>query len=325
MKQKISINHFFHFMILISLLPVFLNLSSCTGKKTTPEIVIAEQYGLAYAPLQIIRETGMLEKLVPEADISWVKLGNTAAIREAVLAGKVDAGFLGIPPFLIGRDRGMNWKIISGLSRAPLGLVIDSRKITTMEDLVKDGTIALPQPGSIQHILLSMATGRLFGDPALLDNNLVTLKHPDGMNALISGSVDAHFTSPPFIFQELETIVDGKKPFDLLLSGTEAFGGDFSFIVGMATSSFIEKQPELLAALRDALAEAVAFMNNQPEKAADILAGLYGMESEVLYDYLIREGLVYTTEISGLEGFISFMEEAGYLENHTTPVEVTAE
>ena len=72
---------------------------SCSGEKT---VTIAEQYGLAYAPLQIMRSREFYEKLEPGIEIKWVKLGNTAAIREAVLAGEVDLGFMGLPHFLIG-------------------------------------------------------------------------------------------------------------------------------------------------------------------------------------------------------------------------------
>ena len=125
---------------------------SCSGAK---EITIAEQYGLAYAPLQIMKAKSYFEQLEPDADIEWVRLGNTAAIREAVLAGEVDAGFMGIPPFLIGADNGMKWHLVAGLSVCPLGLV--AARGEDLSDIAPGTRIALPQPGSIQHILLSMA------------------------------------------------------------------------------------------------------------------------------------------------------------------------
>ncbi|MDF2523174.1 MAG: ABC-type nitrate/sulfonate/bicarbonate transport system, periplasmic component, partial [Clostridiales bacterium] len=84
------------------------------GDRNKQSLSIAEQFGLAYAPLQIIKELDLLEKNLPETDIRWKQLGNTAAIREAMLADEADAGFMAIPPFLIGWDKGMTWKIACG-------------------------------------------------------------------------------------------------------------------------------------------------------------------------------------------------------------------
>ncbi len=60
------------------------------------------------------------------------------------------------------------------------------RKTITCADFSPDDRIALPQPGSIQHILLSMAAEKQLGKHDVFDNQLVTMKHPDGMTALES-------------------------------------------------------------------------------------------------------------------------------------------
>ena len=59
-------------------------LSSETQHQSSNELVIAEQYGLAYAPLQVMRAEGFLEAELPDYEIEWSRLGNTAAIREAI-------------------------------------------------------------------------------------------------------------------------------------------------------------------------------------------------------------------------------------------------
>ncbi len=291
---------------------------SCSDDKS---VTIAEQYGLAYAPLQIMREKAFFEELEPDFEVKWVKLGNTAAIREAVLAGEVDAGFLGIPPLLIGADKGMDWKLISGLSVCPVGLVAESSEIPDFGSLRKDHRIALPQPGSIQHILLSMAAERERGDPALFDGSLVTMKHPDGMMALLSGAVDAHFTSPPYIFMENE----GGGGYETVLGGTEAFGGEFSFIVAMADGAFIKDRPELLNSFLTALERAVDFIGARPEECARILAGIYELPQEDILRYITYPGMKYTTEIKGLGRFIEFMTENNYLSSGLTESDVLYE
>jgi len=299
---------------------ILLFAASCAPEKKT--LTIAEQYGLAYAPLQILKDRRILEDMLPDTEIRWVQMDNTAAIREAVVAGKVDAGCLGIPPFLIGRDKGMEWKIISGLSRSPVALVADSRKLASLAAVTGDMRIALPQPGSIQHILLAMALERAGKNPKLLDGQLVTLNHPDGMAALLSGGVEAHFTAPPYLFQETAVEADGGRPYREIASGKDAFGGVYSFIVAMAAERFLEERPADAKKLRTALATAVAFLNDNPDESAKILSRMYGTDVAVIRDYLSRDGMAFSAEVDGLERFISFMTAQGYLKSAMTAREV---
>jgi NitT/TauT family transport system substrate-binding protein len=294
---------------------VLLFLSGCSGKNDAGlTIRIAEQFGLAYAPLQIMKAKGFLEELSPEAKVQWLKLGNTAAIREAVLAGDLDAGFMGIPPFLIARDKGMKWKIATGLSRTPLGLVVPEGKYTSLKDFKENSRIALPQPGSIQHILLTMAVNREMGDPAFLDKNLISLKHPDGMNALLSGAVDGHFTSPPYLFYE-----DDEPGFEVLLSGEEAMGSPFTFIVGVVTEDFYKTSPQLYEDLIRAIEKSIAFIYSDREETVGILSDAYSMDYDLLMNFLYRPGMIFETEIKGLDTFIRFMYSKEYLSSEFTP------
>lgn len=84
------------------LLILALSLSSCSHDEQP--LRVAEQYGLAYAPVTIARELGFVEEALETLDhpvtLQWLRLGNTATIREAAVAGRVDAAFIGIPPFL---------------------------------------------------------------------------------------------------------------------------------------------------------------------------------------------------------------------------------
>jgi len=273
------------------------------------KIAIAEQYGLAYAPLQIIKEMGILEKNLPGIQVEWKQLGNTAAIREAMLAGEIDAGFMAIPPFLIGWDKGMQWKIASGLSISPTGLISNNDRIQSIKDFTLNDRIALPQPGSIQHILLSMACEKEFGDPGKLDGNLVTLAHPDGMNALLVGKeIKAHFTSPPYLFKELQ-----REGMHLILDGNDAMGSKFSFIVGVTTEKFHDENEDVYEVFVKSIDEAAEFIAESPRQAAEMLTDIYQIPVDELLDYLTWEGTEYTTKVYGLNKFVEFMNENGYI------------
>lgn len=298
------------YLLIIFFLTFILNgCGSSNDISKNNEIRIAEQYGLAYAPLQIMKDKKIMEKNFPEIKIAWKQMGNTAAIREGMISNQVDVGFMAIPPFLIGWDKGMDWKIASGLSSMSVGLVTYKDDIKSIKDFKSDDRIALPQPGSIQHILLSMASEKVFNDPKKFDNQLVTMAHPDGMNALLAKKdITAHFTSPPYIFKELDY-----EGFHQVLSGKEAMGKDFTFIVGVTTKEFHDESPEVYRAFVDSLNEAIDFINDHQEEAADILANEYNLPREEVLRYIRAEGTVYSKEVKGLYDFADFMKRNNYI------------
>ena len=313
MKTKIAAG------IFIFILIIFI-IAGCTDGKVKEEkiqIRIAEQFGLAYAPVQIMKEKKLIERYLPEIEITWRQLGNTAAIREAMLADELDIGFMAIPPFLIGWDKGMEWKIATGLSTSPVGLVVNKDNIKSIEDFTSEDRIALPQPGSVQHILLSLASEKFWGDPKRLDNLLVTLDHPNGMNALLARrEVSAHFTTPPYLFKELES-----PGMHQILDGKEAMGEEFTFIVGVATSAFYEDQPKVYGAFLKALEEAIIFMEDNPKETIEILAKAYQIDQKELNKYLDHPDMTYSFEVKGLMKFADFLQKNDYIKRKPANLE----
>lgn len=301
---------------LIGIILILLLTTGCGG--TDREIVIAEQYGLAYAPIVIMREQGYLEAAAGDSyTIRWEKLGNTAAIREAMLSDGLDIGFMGIPPFLIGYDQGMDWKIISGLTESPLGLMTNEPAASSFRDIAGPGKIVVPQPGSIQHILLSMAAEREFGDAKYLDHQLLSMNHPDGFQALKTGQdVIGHFTSPPYLFQEQD-----HRSIHQVLDGNEAFGGEFTFIVGVCTEDFKGEQGAYNAFIK-ALNQALDYMKDNPEATIEILAKSYELPEETVKDYIYQRNMSFGKDIKGVQRFADFMLEAGYLNKPVNEEEV---
>lgn len=273
------------------------------------KVRIALQYGLGYAPLQIAQEQKLIEKYLPGAQVEWKEMGTGGLIREAFVSGDLDAGFMAIPPYLVGWDQGGDWKISMALGSAPQGLQTYRKDITTLKDFKPGDKIAVPIPGSIQHILLAMAAEKELGNPKALDNNLVSMTHPDGATALISESgIAAHYTSPPYLFKELDSpnvkqIVDAEK----------AFGGEHTFLVGVATKTFHDNNPAAYAAFVAAISEAISFINNNPQEAAKILAPKYKMEPAQVEKYMTWPGTNYTSTPYGIMGFADFMKKAGYI------------
>ena len=298
---------------------VVLFLMSCGGdtqpraaRGDAPVLRIAEQFGLAYAPLVLARRRGYVEDELPGYSVEWSRMGNATAIREAMIAGRLDIGFMGIPPFLIGVDRGTPWKVFCALARMPMGLATTRADRNTFTDLDDSDRIAVPQPGSIQHILLAMAAERDFADAARFDERLVTLAHPDATNALLSGAaVTAYFAPPPFL-QRL-TAEPGVR---VLLTGDEAFGGPFTFIVGVSASGDHPSELVRTAVVR-ALDRATEALRNDPTAIAD-LERAFEMPAHELQEQLMTDGVVFGGTVHGVGRFVSFMHRVGYLAREHT-------
>jgi NitT/TauT family transport system substrate-binding protein len=114
-----------------------------------------------------------------------------------------------------------------------------------------------------------MWAAKEFGDANLnkLDPLTVSMTHPDGMVAFLSGGgeINNHFTSVPYIQKELE-----KAGIRKLISSTEILGGPISFNVVAANTKFQQGNPKTYAAFMAALQEATDFINGDKRVAAEI-------------------------------------------------------
>jgi len=279
------------------------------AKEEPIRLRVAQQFGLGYAALTIADELNLFEKYAPGLEVTWLQLGSGGAINEAFVAGEVDVAVMGIPPFLIGWDKGIPWKVASGMCVMPLTLQTYKEEINSLADFGPEDKIAYPAPGSIQHILLSMAAEKELGSPTALDDIGVALAHPDGAAALINKrDITAHFTAPPYNFEELKT--PGIK---MVVDGEDAFGTEFTFLVAVASNDLFENNPKAYAAFVLGIAEAAEFINEHPEEAAAILAPSFKLDEATTLEYLTWPGMNYVTTPLGLMGFSDFMLEAGYI------------
>ncbi|MGS0745090.1 ABC transporter substrate-binding protein [Syntrophomonas erecta subsp. sporosyntropha] len=281
--------------------------STNTANETT--VTIAIQYGLAYAPLQIVKEKELLEKYLPGVKVVWKQLGTGPVIRDAMVTGEVDIGFMGVSPFLIGWDKGAEWKIAVASGSQPLGLLTYRENIKILADFKSGDRIATPALASIQHILLSMQAEKELDNARALDNLLVSVTHPDAAVGLLGKKdITAHFSSPPYLFKELDD-----PQIKQILDGEDAYGGEFTFIYGVATDKFHDSNPAAYSAFVGAFNEAVAFINNNPREAARLLAPRYNLSEEQTYRYLTWKGTNYTSTPYGLMGMAEFMHRYGFI------------
>ena len=272
-------------------------------------LTIAYQYGLAYAPVIIAQNEGFIEKAYDGAlEVEWVQMSSGADINTGVMSGAVDVGFMGVGPAITGISKNVGYRIFTNLSGQAHGLMTNDASITALADIVgSDRQIALVNIGSIQHIILAKCLSDNGYDAHALDANLVAMKHPDGMNALMTGSLPLHLTTNPYIYRERET--EGLHEIEAL---RDSWSGDNSFIVGVAAVDLHDNRPELYKALCDGMTQAIAYVNDNPEATAELTSQYDGnsLEDELRY---LRMGS-YSPETKGVADMAAFMYENAFIE-----------
>jgi NitT/TauT family transport system substrate-binding protein len=242
------------------------------------ELRIAKQYGLLYMQMMVMEDQKIIEKNAKAAGlgdlkVTWATFRSSDVMNDALLSASIDFVCLGIPGIATiwaKTKGGMEVKAASGFNFVPLQLNTRSPNIKTIRDLTDKDKIALPAVKvSMQAILLQMAAAQAFGDAnyTKLDGLTVSMAHPDGMAALLSGSgeINNHFTSPPFAQKELE-----KPGITKVINSADVLGGPISVNVVATTTKFYSENPKLYAVFMQSLEEATAFINKDKRAAAEI-------------------------------------------------------
>lgn len=251
-----------------------LALSACGGSTNATDdgdpkkVTIAVGSGIAYAPLTVMKAEGMLEERFPDTEFVWNEgVSGGAATRDGMLADDIQVGVAGIAPFLIGVDKGVDWKVLGSMGQIGIDLVARDPKIKTLQDLDDSGkAISLPSPDSGQAIALKAMGEKELGDIKAFDDQFAAMAHPDAFQALIGGTTGAAFTGPPFSYQLIDEHGAHK-----LATAADVFGPmTYSSIV--LTQKFHDEFPEFAEGLYEALTEALDMIDNRPEQAGAILS-----------------------------------------------------
>lgn len=236
---------------------------------------IAQQYGVGYLPLVVMQEQELFKKAAAKEGLGdikvlWSQFAGGNVMNDAILSGDLQFASGGVGPFLTlwARTRGnYDVKGVTAMNVMPLLLNTRNPKVKTIKDFTKSDRIALPAVKvSIQAITLQMAALQAFGEGQQnrLDPLTVSLSHPDGMVAMLSGSseINSHFTSPPYQYIELQ-----KPGVHTVLNSYDVTGGPHTFNLIWARSSFVKDNPKTYAAFIKAYDEATAFINDKPDEA----------------------------------------------------------
>lgn len=287
----------------------------------TGTIRIAQQFGISYLPLIVMKQRHLLEEEVaarglPSPRIEWAQFNGGAAMNDALISGTLDFATAGVGPMITIWDRtrqSLRVHGVAALGSMPNYLTTNKPSVKTLRDLTGHDKIALPAVRvGFQAVVLEMAAEREFGRDqyARLDPLTVSMSHPDAETALLTGrtEVTAHFASPPFQNQEL---LDPK--IHRILSSYDVLGGPHTFNVVYATGRFRDANPLTTAAFVAALDRAMAFINGDAEQAAKLyIAEERSKLSPEFIESIIRaKDTIFTTDPQATMKFAEFMARVG--------------
>jgi NitT/TauT family transport system substrate-binding protein len=272
------------------------------------KITIAYQFGVGYAPLMIIKQQKLLEKAYPGLKVEWKQLASGTPITDGIIKGDIQIGAMGTGPMLVGWARGTNWKVIAPLDEADLWLMAKDSSIRTIADL-RGKRIATPTATSIQAVALRKMAQVKLGNARALDSSLISMDHPDGMQALLSGQIDAHFTSPPYQWQEL-----GRGAH--VVGKSYGYFGAHSFLVTVVTQKFYDDYTAFSKRYYKLVKQSIDLLNQKPKVAAGILAREDSTDATAAQfrTWITRKkSLRFTTRPRGLLRTAGFMNKIGLL------------
>ncbi|HJU22171.1 MAG TPA: ABC transporter substrate-binding protein, partial [Casimicrobiaceae bacterium] len=295
-----------------------------TGHAEVGEIRIAQQYGINYLPLMVMEDGHLIEAQARQLGLGdlkvvWSKMSSGAAMNDALLSGNLDIASGGVGPIVVlwaktsALPAAERVKGIAALDSMPVVLNTRNPRVKSITDFTDTDKIALPAVKvSIQAVTLQMAVAKAFGDEhyAKLDPITVSMSHPDGMIALLSGrsEVDAHFTGPPFSELELQhpgitTVVHSYK----------VLGGMTTSTLAWTTARFHDENPKAYQAFLAALKQAVAIIDKDKRAAAELyLRMTKGKESVATMQSILSDpDIEYTLTPMNVLKYAAFMHKVG--------------
>ena len=288
------------------------------------EVKLVSQYGIGYMQLTLMKADKLVEKHLAKAGlnakVTWSTVGAGTAANDALLAGGLHFASGGTGPAFILWDRtrgNMDVRGVAALSSMPNLLITRNPAVKTLKDFTEKDRIAMAGAGSsVQTIYLQMAAAKEFGMDNFkkLSPLMVSLPHPEGLRALLSGAgeITAQFTSPPFQNTALEN-----PNIRTVLNSYDIMGGPNTFLMVWATGKFRNENPKTFRAVVDAMKDATDAINADKKRAAETYVREGGGKESVdkILGLMNDPQMKYTMAPERVLPFAEFMHRIGTLKN----------
>lgn len=186
---------------------------------------------------------------------------------EALNAGSIDIGFIGPSPSINGftKSKGKSLRIIGGSASGGVKLVVDPKKIKTLDDL-KGKKIATPQLGNTQDVAflnwISEKGWKVDANSGKGDVSVVRTDNKVTPDAYRSGSIDGAWAPEP---TASKLVAQGAK----VLLDESSLWPDNKFVITniIVSQKFLAEHPDVVEAVLRGSVNTNAWINANPDKA----------------------------------------------------------
>ncbi|MFD8382044.1 aliphatic sulfonate ABC transporter substrate-binding protein [Streptomyces sp. NPDC059679] len=250
-----------------------------TGSKTVPaaggkkidgldKVRIGYFANLTHATALVgLRDGGLIQKELGGTGIQPFVFNAGPSEIEALNGGSIDIGWIGPSPSINGyvKSHGKNLKIISGSASGGVKLVVNPKKIKTLDD-IKGKKIATPQLGNTQDVaFLNWIAEKGWEVDAQSGKGDVSVVRTDNKvtpDAYKSGSIDGAWVPEP---TASKLVAEGGK----VLLDESTLWPDKKFVITnvIVRQDFLTKHPDVVEAVLRGSVKTNAYIKANPDKA----------------------------------------------------------
>ncbi|MEJ3405793.1 aliphatic sulfonate ABC transporter substrate-binding protein [Rathayibacter sp. YIM 133350] len=225
-----------------------------------------------YNPLSlVIKDQGWLEDALKDQGITvnWIQSAGSNKANEALRAGAIDVGSTAGSAALLARSNGSPIQVIDIFSQPEWSAIVVGKDspITSVKQLKGKQVAATKGTDPYFFLLQALEANGLSADDVTVQN----LQHADGWAALQNGAVDA--------WSGLDPIMAGAEQSGAKLIYRNVDFNSYGFL--NATETFLKTKPDVAQTVVNAYEHARAWALKNPEKTADILAGVASLDPAV--------------------------------------------
>ncbi len=214
-----------------------------------------------------LRKGGQIQRELRGTKVSPFVFNAGPSEIEALNAGSIDIGWIGPSPAINGyvKSHGSNLRIISGSASGGVKLVVNPKKIKTLND-VKGKKIATPQLGNTQDVaFLNWAASKGWKVDAQSGKGDVSVVRSDNKvtpDAYKSGAIDGAWVPEP---TASKLVAEGGK---VLLDESSLWPGKKFVITNVIVrQEFLKEHPKVVEAVLRGSVKTNAFIKANPEQA----------------------------------------------------------
>ncbi|WP_328469773.1 ABC transporter substrate-binding protein [Actinoplanes sp. NBC_00393] len=244
----------------------------------------------------IVKNQGLLEKALPDYQITWTKFDSGASINTAFVAKSIDIAAIGSSPVARGLSAPLNipYQVAFVLDVAGDNEALVARNGSGVTDIasLRGKKVATPFASTAHYSLLAALEKAGVKESEL---TIVDLEPQDILAAWTRGDLDAAYSWLPSL-DEL------KKTGKVLITSRElAAGGKPTLDLGVVSTAFASAHPEAVDAWRKVEAQALDIIASDPSAAAKAVGTELNLSPEEAANQLKQGVFLKPAEISSPE------------------------